>query len=271
MNEPSPRLRVLVLEDEWAARNYLIELLERSARADVVGAVSDLAEAREALTASKGSSLDVDVVFVDVQLLGDGDDAGLSLIRSFAGAPEAPAFVLATASSEHALEAFELGVVDYLLKPFTQERVSQCLERVRARVRLRPSSTRVPRVPRIVARKKNGLVFLRIDEVLAFEATERLAQVHAKLGVFEIDLSLAAIEASVGRGFHRVHRNWLVNVEHVREIARDGGESTLVLSAGDGGSGGDDVHASLRVPLARDRAHAVRELLLADATGLRRS
>jgi two-component system, LytTR family, response regulator LytT len=115
-------LRALVVEDEWPARNYLVELLEMSRAAQVVGAVATVAEAREALQTSAG--LSVDVVFVDVQLAAEaGDKAGLELVRTLARSHPGLRFVLATAFEQHALEAFDLGVVDYLLKPFTEERV----------------------------------------------------------------------------------------------------------------------------------------------------
>ncbi|HWL88793.1 MAG TPA: hypothetical protein VNO21_23480, partial [Polyangiaceae bacterium] len=91
-----PRLRALVVEDEWPARNYLVELLHGSGLAEVVGAVGDIESAREALRVSS-PTFGLDVVFVDVQFAGDGDEAGLELVRSMAPGPRAPAVVLATA------------------------------------------------------------------------------------------------------------------------------------------------------------------------------
>jgi hypothetical protein len=82
--------------------------------------------------------------------------------------------------------------------------------------------------------------------------------------VFDIDLSLAAIELSFGKRFLRVHRNWLVNTTHVRALDRDPGETVLVV-----GAGYEETSAGIRVPVARDRALAVREQLLATCTGLR--
>jgi two-component system response regulator LytT len=117
------RLRALVLEDEPPARRYLVELIEATGLAEVVGAVATVPEAREVLAARP-----VDVVFVDVQLA--GRETGLDLVKSV---PDGPAFVLATAFSRHAPEAWNLGVADYLLKPFSQERVEQCLRRVASR------------------------------------------------------------------------------------------------------------------------------------------
>jgi DNA-binding response OmpR family regulator len=100
---------------------------------------------------------------VDVQLVGsEKDDEGLDLVRSLAKKPGAPLLVLATAFKQHALEAFDLGVIDYLLKPFTEERVAQCLERVRARRASLASGagpSGVAASARIVARRKRASSF----------------------------------------------------------------------------------------------------------------
>src|SRR5262249_8064592 len=221
------KLRALVVEDEWATRNYLVELLTASGSVEVVGAVAGLEAARQALD-SAPSEAAVDVAFVDVQLIGSSrDDDGLELVRARAGRPGAPAFVLATAFREHAIEAFDLGVVDYLLKPLTEERVETCLARVRAR---RPSSEACGPL-RLAARRQQALVSLRLSEVWAFEAAERLAYVHTARGRFEVDLSLAAVASLMGRTLLRVHRSWLVNVDHVRELEGCGSETGLLVGA----------------------------------------
>lgn len=251
------KLRTLVIEDEWATRNHLVEILQASGVAEVVGAVATAESARQALeeALAEGS---IDLALVDIQLVGGPeDDAGLGLVRAFAGRPGAPAFVLATAFREHALEAFDLDVADYLLKPFTDKRVERCLARVRAK--------RAPAAPaaplRLVARRKRALVFLRLGEVWAFESAERLAYVHTARGRFEIDLSLTAVEATVGRGLMRVHRSWLVNADHVLELEGHGSETELLV--------GSASAESIRIPVSRDRSLAVRETLLAHTAGIR--
>ncbi len=253
----TPRLRALVVEDEWPARNYLVELLQASSLAEVVGAVASVGEAREVLAANPG----LDVVFVDIRLAGDGDRAGLDLVRELASREGAPVFVLATAHKEHAIAAYELGVVDYLLKPFTEERVEQCLTRVRDR---RPPSQQTPL--RIVARRGRSLVFLRPDEVWAFEAADRMTSVHTPHGTFDLDLSLTAIEGSFGRTLTRVHRNWLVNAEHIKELERDGTDTRIFVGVGLGAD-----RRGVSVPVARERSQTVREMLLSNTTGLRRA
>jgi DNA-binding LytR/AlgR family response regulator len=255
-------LRTLVVEDEWPARNYLVELLESSGLAEVAGAVGTLDEARQALVGDP-PGLTVDVAFVDVRIEGaPRGESGLSLVRSMASQAGAPMFVLATAYDRHALEAFELGVVDYLLKPFSEDRVVQCLRRLLQR---RSDAPPTSGPPRIVARRKRSLVFLEPNEIWAFEAADRLTFVHTLHGTFDIDLSLAAVEASFARAFVRVHRNWLVNATHIKELERDGHETRLFV-----GEGVADAAKGVRVPVARERAAAVREMLLTNATGLRR-
>lgn len=247
----SDRLRALVVEDEWPARNYLVELLEGSGLATVAGAVGTADEARQALLGEE--TIPVDVVFLDIHLAHGGE--GLDVVRALAGRASAPQVVLATASREHAVEAFDLGVRDYLLKPFTEERVEQCLRRIPTPPKKLPE--------RIVARRKKNLVFLDPSEVWAFEASQRLTFVHTPHGTFDLDLSLSAIEASFGRRLVRVHRNWLVNPAFVRELEREGADTRLFVGAAVGQTG---VH----VPVARERAGDLRDQLLSNATGLRR-
>ena len=256
------RLRALVVEDEWPARNYLVELIEATELAEVVGAVADADEARQVLHPVTG--VPVDVVFVDVQLAGSGSErAGLDWVRAEIEAQRPLSFVIATAFERHAIEAFELGVVDYLLKPFSEERVKHCLMRLQSRRSgdERPKFGRL----RIVSRRKKSLVFLEPDEIWAFEAADRMTFAHTEHGTFDLDLSLTAIETSFGRTFIRVHRSWLVNLKHVKELEREGNETRLFVGhrLSDGGQG-------IFVQVARDRSQEIRDMLLANATGLRR-
>ena len=253
----SRRMRALVVEDEWAARNYLVEMLHASGQAVVVAAVATVAEAQQALAPG---GIVVDVAFVDIHLgRAHGDEAGMNLVRTLAGTPEAPLFVLATALSQHAVEAYALGVADYLLKLIHEDRVAECLVRLQQRL-----AYTAPRsvLDRVVARSKKGLVLFARDEVWAFEAAERLMFVHTARGRFDVDLSLAAIEVSLGSEFLRVHRQWLVHTAHVRAIESQDGETVVVV--------GDEPPAEVRIPVARDRKAAVLDLLLHGATGLRR-
>jgi DNA-binding LytR/AlgR family response regulator len=119
---------------------------------------------------------------------------------------------------------------------------------------------------RIVARWKNSLVFLEPAELWAFEAADRMTFVHSRHGRFEIDVSLAVIEASsIGRSFTRVHRNWLISVPHIKQLERSAGQTAVFVGTGIG-----DQSQSIRVPVSRLHAQALRGMLLANAIGVRR-
>lgn len=249
------KLRALVLEDEWGARSYLVELLHESSLVEVVAAVATCEQASQAIQEG------VDVAFVDVNLAGEmRDDAGLQWIRSLG--QRAPFVVLTTASDRHAIEAYSLGVSDYLLKPFTAARVSQCVRRLVDRAPARSSSPSPPlAVQRVAARQGQRVVFVRLDDLWAFEAAARLTFAHTAKGRFDVDVSLSALEASLGSSVLRVHRNWLVQSAHVAGLDRDGGETVLRVG---------DPDRPMIVPVARDRAALVRDMLLAESVGLRR-
>ena len=249
----------LVVEDEWPARAYLIELLEASGVARVAAAVATLAEARQVLGAE---NMAIDVTFVDINLAkSGGEGAGITFVRSIAALSEAPAVVFTTAYRQYAVEAFELGAVDYLLKPFTEERLYRCLMKVKQQ---RSSGLTSTTRRRVVARSKQGLVFLATADVFAFEASSRLTFVHTKEGRFDVDLSLNALESAFDSQFVRVHRNWLVNIERVVAMNRDTGETVLVV----GGRATVDTDAFF-IPVAKDRVADVRRRLLIDTTGIR--
>lgn len=252
-------LRAMVLEDERAARSYLVELVEATKLARVHAAVPSVALALEAAQDGAGSDGPIDVAFVDVNLVGaqGGPTAGLAFIEAALAAETVARFVVTTASREHALAAFELGAVDYLLKPFSLARVRESLQRVRAsRPQLAPPAAAIE--GRVAARKGRTLVFLEPGEAWAFEAEGRLTFVHSHEGRLDVDLSLTALEAVLGPNYLRVHRNWLIATGRVRGLNREDGEMTLTL--GDG---------SLLVPVARDRAAAVKAKLLTETIGLR--
>lgn len=261
-------LAALVLEDEWPARNYLVQLIERSQLAHVVAGVASPALANEALAASP---VPIDVVFVDIHLAGERHPthAGLTWIESLfkgnanLGASvgvnvQPPRVVLTTASSEHAMRAFELGVVDYLLKPFTEARVRASLERIV--VNTPAPSARRPEEIRIAARRGRTIVFLPVSGAFAFEAEGRLCYVHTGQERLDVDLSLNSLESMLGHAYIRAHRNWLVSAASVHSMERVDGEAVLLVGPND---------PPLRVCIARDRAASVRERLLTNAIGLR--
>ncbi|MGK3961781.1 LytR/AlgR family response regulator transcription factor [Sorangium sp. So ce118] len=245
-------LSALIIEDEWPARNFLVELLRDTGSFGDIAAVTSVEDARAVL---ERPELGIEVAFVDVRLVDrPGDRSGLDFARSLADLASPPAVVLATASAQYALDGFELGVVDYLLKPFTLDRITTCAARLLER--RRPPTHGAAR-RRLVARKSNSLVFLDLDGMLAFQTVDRLTYVHHVDGVFSMDLSLNALGAALGSRVLRVHRNWLIAPAHAQGLSRLAGE--LIVEVG----------PTLRVPVSRDRAREVRQQLLENTVGIR--
>ena len=109
---------------------------------------------------------------------------------------------------------------------------------------------------RLAARKQGSLFFLSVEGLLAFEAADRLTHLHHLDGTYCVDLSLNALATALGERVLRVHRNWLIAPERVQGLRRVDGDLHLEL--------GRDLH----IPVARDRARAVRKRLLQDTVGL---
>jgi two-component system, LytTR family, response regulator LytT len=253
----SALLRAFVVEDEWVARDHLVEMLEQSGLASVIGAAEHFDEAVHFFRTSDLN--EIDVAFVDITLAGTSK-TGLEIVEEFGSSTSAPLFVFATADPNFAVTAFELKAVDFLVKPLGTERLMRCLERVAA---LRPRQKPLAQHNRIVARRNRNLVFLELDEIWAFESSDRLTMVHSVRGRFDIDLSLTAVQLSFGKIFLRAHRNWLVSQLHVRELERDSGDAALLV-------GGTAQTPPLRIPVGRDRSHSLRSRLLETAFGLRK-
>jgi DNA-binding LytR/AlgR family response regulator len=119
-------------------------------------------------------------------------------------------------------------------------------------------------IERIAARTGQGLVFLRLDEVLAFEARERLQFVHSTLGRFDVDASLDELERRLAASFLRTHRNWLASLAKVRKLESREGLLCVELEGPR-----DSVGTALWIPVSKELRTNVRHRLLAGTIGLR--
>jgi two-component system, LytTR family, response regulator AlgR len=190
-------MRVLVVDDEPLARARLELMLKDMRGIDVVGSVGD---GESALAAC--ATLHPDVLLLDVEmpaLNGEG------VARRLAAVPGAPQVIFCTAYERHAISAFELGAVDYLLKPVRAERLAEALERARARVSARPHGNT------LVVRSGGESRRLDLADVRYFVADEKYVEVHLHEGTWLIDESLRQIEQAFGERVIRLHRNCLAS------------------------------------------------------------
>src|SRR5712692_2604033 len=213
-------IRTLIVDDERIARQVLREELELLPEVVVVGEAENGKEALRQIV-----DLQPDLVFLDLQMPGMG---GFEVVRNLSGS-RLPVIVIVTAFHQHAIEAFEAGAVDYLLKPVRAPRLHKAVERAKsllgkpleiAETLARIATADAPASPRkLVGRIGRDYYLLDTDEVLALQAEGELVWIVTSKRRFLATQTLRTIEASLQpASFQRVHRNAIVNVTHVRKM-----------------------------------------------------
>ncbi len=221
------RPTAIVAEDEASQRQALVRLLRESwPELDVLAECEDGLSTLEALNAHRP-----DVAFLDVRM------PGLSGIAAVTQSATRAHVVFTTAYAEHAVQAFEQGAVDYLLKPVSRERLQSALERVRQRLAMgeagdvaasvaalgRPTSERP--LHWISASVGNAVRMIPLDEILFFQSSDKYTRVVSLQGEAIIRTSLKELLAGLdGNEFWQVHRGVIVRVAAVRAMQSLGGE-----------------------------------------------
>lgn len=190
-------MRVLIADDEPLARMRLASLLAQCADVELAGSVGDGEAALDALDAAQP-----DLLLLDINMPGLG---GLGLAQRLAGRAR-PQVVFCTAYEEHALRAFELDAVDYLLKPVRLERLREALQRARKRLAEAPAVAPVW----LCARVRGEQVRVALGEVICLLADEKYVSVRHTGGELLIDESLRQLEEAHPDQWVRLHRNCLV-------------------------------------------------------------
>lgn len=247
-------LRTLVVDDEPVARKVLREELESIGDLEVIGEADNGVSALEQILARHP-----DLVLLDLQMPGMG---GLEVVRKIHGGPQLPAIVIVTAYDRYALEAFEAGAVDYLLKPIRQERLAEAVERAR-RITGRQAVERLAQLQEIadpasgpLSRKIVGKVgeeyfLLNAAEIYAFQAEGDIVWIITAKRKYMATQTLKSLDERLrNTSFHRIHRNALVNVDHVRKMSALSSQRWLITLSND-----QEFIASKR------QARSVRQLL----------
>ena len=212
-------LRALIIDDEPLARSNLAVLLARDPAITLVGQCGCAEEALAALAADKP-----DLVFLDVEM---PECDGFELLDRIGPAPPF-AIVFVTAHHQFALRAFEVGALDYLLKPFDDQRFERVLERMKERLSA-PSETQ-----RFIIKNGNTLEVVKYVEIDWIEASDYYSTLHAGGRKHMLRRSLADLDAVLAaHGFYRIHRSAIVNLDRIRALEiRDDGEYEVVLETG---------------------------------------
>jgi DNA-binding LytR/AlgR family response regulator len=212
------RLRVLVVDDERPALDELAWLLERDPRVAGVATTDNAAEALRVL--QEGG---IDAVFTDIRMPGL---TGLELARVLSRFRSPPPVVFITAHDDHAVDAFELNAVDYVLKPVREDRLAEAVRRV-VEFHGGDTGTAEDQIPV----ELGGVTrFIARSDVQYVEAHGDYARLHTAHGSHLIRSALTTLESQWREaGFVRIHRSLLVSLPHVVEVRMDAGRCTVVV------------------------------------------
>lgn len=252
MTSDTEALRIMIVDDEAPARRRLRDLLTDCAAALPLSIAGEAATGQEALSVL--SSASADLLLVDINM---PDMGGLELARHLLKVPTPPAVIFITAYDQHALEAFEVNAVDYLLKPVRVQRLLTALQKV---PRLKPLAENVlERLPSTARRflsisERSRVVLIPIEDVIYLKAELKYVTIRTADREYLLEESLSRLEQEFAERFLRIHRNCLVARAHIKGFERRAsheGEThwEVVLR---------DVAETL--PVSRRQQHVVREI-----------
>jgi two-component system, LytTR family, response regulator len=218
-------LSAVVADDEPLGRRGIVARLERT---ETVRVIAECADGRSAVDAV--ARLSPDILFLDVRM---PDLDGFGVLEALPQRRR-PHVIFVTAHDRHAVEAFRVRALDYLVKPIDDERFAEALRR--AIEASEPSVRRSAATPPEAVfpiRSPGRVTRLRHSEVDWIEAQGDYACLHAKRGEFLVRETMASLERRLAGRFVRIHRSALVNVERVREVrSRRNGDSRVLLEGG---------------------------------------
>ena len=219
---PARKIRTIVVDDEPLARSSVIALLRRDPEVDIVGECGSGADAISAI-----DRLQPDLVFLDIHM---PECTGFDVLEQL-GPRLVSEIVFVTAHDAYALQAFEAGALDYVLKPFADERFDVTLRRIKSRIVLRhlPTPDR-----RLFVRSAGRISLVSIDDIDWIEAADYYACLHVGAATHMIRKTITQLEHELDSStFFRIHRSTIVNVRRIETLAlNETGEYDVLLHDG---------------------------------------
>jgi two-component system, LytTR family, response regulator len=238
-------IKVIIVDDEPIARRNLEALLKEDPEIEIVGECASGADAVKLIRKAPP-----DLLFLDVQM---PEIDGFGVLKKI-GATGIPAIVFVTAHDQYALSAFEAQALDYLLKPFSDERFAATLARAKHQIRQRDaaelsrklhallaehkdhtaSSAETAHTSRFLIKEASRVFFVKAEEIDWVEAADYYVNLHVGSKSHLLRETMAEMESSLDPGmFLRIHRSAIINVRQVREVqTRPGGEYLAVMKDG---------------------------------------
>jgi two-component system, LytTR family, response regulator len=218
------RIRTLIVDDEPLARKGVRQLLEEDPEVDILGECGDGLEAVEQIKA-----LRPELVFLDIQM---PEMDGFAVLDSL-NPDELPIVVFVTAYDQHALRAFQVHALDYLLKPFEEERFQEALARAKGQLRQKNGTQLTRRIiemldgtreerqspGRIMVRSAGRITFVRVEEVDWIEAQGDYVCLHCQGKKHLVREKISDMETQLAADrFLRIHRSTIVSIPRIKEM-----------------------------------------------------
>lgn len=213
-------IKAFIVDDEPLARDELIYLLEGCKEVEIIG------EADNVFDALKGvMSEPVDVIFLDVHLM---NESGLDLAKQLSKLMTKPEIVFATAYDEYALKAFDLSAVDYLLKPFDEDRIKQTISKLQKVIDRKKINFVQPmdqgriqeKVDKLPINLEDRIILLAVKDILFLSAVDGKSVIQTSEKEYKVTDTLMAFERKLqsNPSFIRVHRSFIINMDLMKEI-----------------------------------------------------
>lgn len=245
-------LRIVITDDEGPARSRLKELLEDCAATfplELVGEATNGEELIELL-----AEQEVDLVLLDIRMPGID---GLEAARHIQKLSDPPKIIFTTAYDAHAVQAFELHAVDYLMKPIRLKRLHDALVRARSLTPLRLDVLKeIAPEPRshLSVQERGRVVLIPVSEILYLRAELKYVSIRTREREHLLEESLTRLEQEFSSRFIRIHRSYLVATAHLAGFEKEG-----VENGGEGKWVAVLKNFDERLPVSRRQAHVVRE------------
>ncbi len=247
-----PTLRIMLVDDEAPARRRLRDLLDDCGSALPIAVIGEAQHGREALDLLQNAP--ADLVLTDIHM---PDMDGIELARHLLKLSHPPVVIFTTAFHEHAVQAFEVNAVDYLMKPVRVQRLLGALQKVPL---MKPvSAERLAQLPSSARRflsvtERSRVVLVPLDDIIYLKAELKYITIRTAQREHLLEESLTKLETEYGTRFVRVHRNCLVARDYIRGFERrvngDGDSHWEVLMNG----------VAETLPVSRRQQFVVREV-----------
>ena len=230
------KIRTLLIEDELPARELLKHYLAKYDEIEIIGECSDGFSGLKTI-----SELKPDLVFLDIQM---PKLTGFEMLEVL---DERPEIIFTTAYDQFALKAFELNALDYLLKPYLQERLDEAVRKAAAKINqgqggLKPANQLISKQPeaqgilnRVVVRKANSINIIPVDQIRYVEAQDDYVMIYYTTGKALKQQTMKYYEDNLPKeNFVRIHRSYIVRIEEIKRIEPYGKDNHVaILHSGD--------------------------------------